>query len=371
MKFSLFLGSAGFNSGGPETYEKKLVQSLARTDSDNEYEIIGLNNRVESLIGVQQANFRYHTLKSKYRPVAMAVSLPIHLLRNKTNLLHATYIPPPISVSRYIYTLVCSTIFKHPEFYPLAIRLRLKALTELALKNASHILCISQSIADELLERYPLSKEQVSVVYLAADPIFKLQDKAHVQKTLTTQYQIDHPYFLVCGRWEKRKNIERILKAFHLYKKEHSSEIKLVFSGERKWQTQSADRLIGALGIDDDIVDLGKSPYSELPQLYAGAKALVFPSLWEGFGLPIVEAMSCGTPVITSNISSTAEVAADAALCVDPYSVEELAEAMYTITCDPGVANNLRQKGLSRASEFSWLTTAQQTKDVYQRLGNI
>jgi glycosyltransferase involved in cell wall biosynthesis len=165
-----------------------------------------------------------------------------------------------------------------------------------------------------------------------------------------------------------RKNILGTLEAFAQVKKESPSDLKLVLTGSKTWAAKEADELIAALGIQNDIIDLGKSPMEDLPVIYGGALGLVYASFWEGFGMPIVEAMACGTPVITSNLSSMPEIAGSAALLVDPYSVQDLAAAIHKITTDATLRARLTELGLQRANAFSWEKTAQQTLFAYKRM---
>ncbi|MDZ7784568.1 MAG: glycosyltransferase family 1 protein [Halioglobus sp.] len=179
------------------------------------------------------------------------------------------------------------------------------------------------------------------------------------------------PDFLFSGRWEPRKNILRIIQAFAQFRAESKLDMQLVFTGERTWAAEEADNLIRKHALENDVVDLGKSSMDGLPQLYSGAVALAYPSLWEGFGLPIVEAMASGTPVITSNNSSMREIGDNAALLVDPQSVEAIAEAMYSIASDAVLQEKLREKGLARAEQFTWRRTAERTLALYQAHFNL
>jgi glycosyltransferase involved in cell wall biosynthesis len=139
-------------------------------------------------------------------------------------------------------------------------------------------------------------------------------------------------------------------------------------TGSRTWAAREADAIIAREKLRQEIIDVGKSPFEELPMLYSGADALIYPSLWEGFGMPIVEAMASGAPVITSNLSSMPEVAGGAALLVDPYSTTEIAEAMSRIVGDAGLRASLRDKGLERAKFFTWERTARRTLAAYRQM---
>lgn len=371
MRIGLFLASAGSSSGGPERYEVELVRGLAARDTRNEYRLFCLFRGGPERIGVDAPNVRYEVLSPQVRVVSMLSSLPWKLWRRDLDVVHATFVPPPLTPRDYMFTLVCSSMFEHPEFYPPAIRARLLFLFGRAVRKAALILCISEHIRDYVRERFAIAEERLAVVYLGVNPAFRPIDDGECRRFLSDRYGIDQPYFLFSGRWEPRKNIARILEAFALYKRDSRSPLKMVFTGEHTWAAEEAEAVIAREGLGAEIIDLGKSPVDELPYLYAGAQALVYPSLWEGFGLPIVEAMAAGTPVITSNNSSMAEIGGDAALLVEPRSVEQIAEAMQRSVSDRRLRARLREKGLQRARRFSWERTAAETLAAYEQMAAV
>lgn len=370
MKIGMFLGSVGADSGGPERYETELVKHLADIDAHNEYEILTLFPKGPERL-VQQENFRARALKPSIRPVSMLTSLPREMRRAGADVWHATYVPPPFSPTPYMFTLVCSSMIEHPELFPPAIRLRLTTLTNRAIAKSDLIVCISEHIREVVRERYGVSEDRMAVTHLGASDAFSPLDKAESFDFVSKTYGIERPYFLFSGRWEERKNIVRIIKAFAKFRAESGIDMQLVFSGERTWAAEEADEAIRVNGLERDVLDLGKSPFSELPALYSGAVALAYPSLWEGFGLPIVEAMASGTPVITSNNSSMKEIGGDAALLVTPQSVDEIAEAMYKIASDPQLQARMRADGLERAAKFTWHNTAKQTLALYEQQRSV
>lgn len=371
MKIGMFLGSAGSSSGGPERYEVELVRNLAAIDHENEYELACLFADGPQRIGVDQDNFCYRVLQPRSRMVSMLTSLPWAMLRSDAQVWHATYVPPPFSPRGYIFTLVCSSMIEHPEFYPPLVRARLVALTRRAIAKADLIICISDHIRQVLKERFHVADERMVVCLLGVSEAFLPFDPAQSAAFVRARYGIEGPYFLFSGRWEPRKNIANIVRAFARFRAESPHDLKLVFTGERTWAAAQTDALIAQLGLSEHVLDLGKSPVAELPMLYAGATALVYPSLWEGFGLPIVEAMAAGLPVITSNNSSMAEIGSSAARLVDPRVVDEIAAAMVDIAGDAALRQTLRTRGLARARLFSWRNTALQTLDVYRRMEHI
>lgn len=369
MKIGLFLGSVGSNSGGPERYESELVKHLAQIDKKNEYQLLCLFKDGPRRL-VQQSNFKTERLGPSVRAVSMLTSLPYKMRRYDMDVWHATYLGPPFTSKDYIYSLVCSSMIEHPELYPPAVRYRLVTLTNRAIAKAGLILCISDHIRQVVRERYGVSEDRLAVSYLGVSETFQPMDAGLCQDFVRTTYGIDRPYFLFSGRWEPRKNIVRIIEAFAQFKNEIESDIQMVFTGERTWAAEEAEKIIQDNKLQNDVIDLGKSPVGELPQLYAGALALVYPSLWEGFGLPIVEGMAAGIPVITSNNSSMAEIGAEAALLVEPTSVESIAEAMHNIASDEALRVSMRTRGLERAKKFSWKKTAEETLALYEQFAN-
>ncbi|HTL89362.1 MAG TPA: glycosyltransferase family 1 protein [Leptolyngbya sp.] len=259
---------------------------------------------------------------------------------------------PIFTKCRYIITL--------HDFIPLRFPRLTSPLTQYynyyvphVLNQAEHILSDSESTAKDAIEFYKISPSKITVVPLA-------YDEQHFRfLNLPTKN-----YFLYVGRHDAYKNIVRSLAAFSQSSKEN--EFWIAGSPDPRF-TPTLIAQAAALGISDRVKFLSYVPYSELPTLINQAIALVFPSLWEGFGLPVLEAMACGTPVITSNLSSLPEVAGDAALLVNPYHENEIADAMKAIAIDPQLRAQLRRKGLDRVQHFSWQTTASQTAAILKQ----
>jgi glycosyltransferase involved in cell wall biosynthesis len=218
------------------------------------------------------------------------------------------------------------------------------------LKQAVHIICNSQATADDMIKYYGISANKITPILLAHDTQnFRFLD-------LPTQN-----YFIYVGRSDPYKNLGRILSALTQLPKDY--QLWIVGPYDERY-IPSLMAQAEELGIADQVKVLDYVPYADLPKLINQAIALLFPSLWEGFGFPVLEAMACGTPVVTSNLASMPEVAGDAALLVNPYSVEELASAMQRMVREEGVRSHLRQLGLARASQFSWKQTGSQTAEV-------
>jgi glycosyltransferase involved in cell wall biosynthesis len=347
-----------------------LVRNLVETAPEHEYHLYCLDRRAPDVIGLSSGKFVYHLLKPSARILSMLASLPLSVARSKPDVFHGVIVGPVFAPKGMVMTMGCSSLIRHPEFYPPLIRMRLRFLVHRALPKAVKVICPTEHVRNETIEEFKLSAERVSVVYPGVDcSMFRPLEASTVRATLEERYAIRYPYFLFSGRWEKRKNIIRTIEAFALFKRTTPCEHRLVLTGDSSWAANEVATAISRLGIQDAVVDLGKTPWRDLPYLYCGAEALVFASLWEGFGFPIVESMACGTPVITSNVSAMPETAGGAGLLVDPSSVEDIAGAMHRIAGDAELRRTLRTRGLERVPLFSWQNTARKMLGVYKEVG--
>ncbi|MBV6623519.1 MAG: glycosyltransferase family 4 protein [Rivularia sp. (in: Bacteria)] len=227
------------------------------------------------------------------------------------------------------------------------------------LRQAEHIICNSEATAKDIHDFYQVPASKITPILLA-------HDNQYFQPLANSKSKQNNPYFLYLGRQDPYKNLQRIISAFAALP--ISNEYQLWFAGSNdKRYTPLLKTQIKELGITERVKFLNYVSYSELPKIINQALALVFPSLWEGFGFPVLEAMACGTPVITSNISSLPEVAGDAAILVNPYNTDELTEAMRLIVTDEKLRNSLSSLGIERAKKFSWQKTGKATVEILSR----
>ncbi|KYC37436.1 mannosyltransferase [Scytonema hofmannii PCC 7110] len=232
------------------------------------------------------------------------------------------------------------------------------------LNQAQHIVCNSHSTAKDIAQFYSIPENKITPILLAHDAsrFCPVSLETNEQDSLTTKC----PYFLYLGRQDPYKNLLRLVSAFAAIP--NNKDYELWFAGPQdKRYTPSLQKLAEELDVINQIKFLNYVPYKDLPKIIGGAIALVFPSLWEGFGFPVLEAMACGTPAIASNISSLPEVAGDAAILIDPYNVKEIAEAMQAIATDSQLRQHLSSKGIHRANQFSWEKTGLATVEVLSR----
>lgn len=237
-------------------------------------------------------------------------------------------------------------------------------------KKADRIITISEASKQDIIKHLDIPEEKVKVVYGAADHRFRPLPKAIVQKILVQKYKIKKPYLLAVGAFSFHKNMSRIFKAFKSYLNQTRNDTltlvvvcKLISKEKRGWMEEIKD-----MGLERKVILTDFVADQDLPAIYTGAKVLLFPSLYEGFGLPILEAMCCGTPVITSNLSSMPEAGGKAAYYVNPKSIEEMTRAITIILNNNELQRMMIKKGFAQVKKFSWESSAKQTLQVYDEL---
>jgi glycosyltransferase involved in cell wall biosynthesis len=235
-------------------------------------------------------------------------------------------------------------------------------------RRASHVIAVSAATRDDLVRHYKIGAERISVVHHGVDPSFRPAASTRVA-AVRERYGLECPYFLFVGTLQPRKNYGRLLAAFGKFVDDDSAKHRLALVGATGWQSDRLDRVLGTLGrrARDRVRRLGFVPDSDLPPLLTGAAGLVFPSLHEGFGLPALEAMACGAPVVASNTSSFPEVVGEAGLLVDPLSVTAITQGLARLATDAVLRGELRHRGLARAASFTWERAGHQTLDVLRR----
>lgn len=219
-------------------------------------------------------------------------------------------------------------------------------------KKASRIITVSEFSKKDICENYGISPDLIDVAYNGANDAF-VPVNEDVKKEIRDKYSQGNPYFMFVGSLHPRKNLARLFTAFDIFKTKNENDIKLVIVGNKKWWTEPIKNAYDAMKHKDDVIFVGRLSAEDLHLVTASALASVYVSYFEGFGIPIVEAFKCDTPVITSNVTSMPEVAADAALLVDPFDVESIADAMEKIL-DENLRNTLIEKGRRRREDFSW-----------------
>jgi glycosyltransferase involved in cell wall biosynthesis len=256
------------------------------------------------------------------------------------------------------------TFFRMPERYPPARRLYFRTMTRLSARVADAIIVPSTTVRDDTAAVLSAPMKKLHVVYEAAAARYR-PIPADEAGSVARRYGIEGPYVLSVGSLEPGKNRARLIRAVR-DARDAGVDVTLAVAGQPAWRHEAEHDLADQVGIGDRVRWLGYVPPDDLPALYSGAAVFAFPSLYEGFGLPVLEAMACGTPVLTSDVSATAEVAGDAALLVNPRSVTAISEGLRRLLEDDALRAQLRARGLARAAEFSWRRAAEETYAVYR-----
>lgn len=300
----------------------------------------------------------------------MQFKLPQLIRRSQPDLCHFTNNTAPLNhVAPYIITIHDVSLFLHSQFHPRSRLIALRLLLPSVARRAGHVLAVSEFARRDIIKTLNLSPERVSVVHEAAAAHFHpLHDPA--QRTqLRSRYNLPETFILYVGTIEPRKNLHRLLKAMTIVWREHPA-YPLVLAGPAGWMMDGVlEKEIEATGATPNNVRfLGYVPEEDLPGLYSLATIFAFPSLYEGFGLPPLEAMSCGTPVLTSQQSAMSEVCGEAACLVDPYNEEAIADGLMTLLNNPAQQEIFVERGLERARHFSWQRAAQETAAIYEKV---
>lgn len=257
-------------------------------------------------------------------------------------------------------------------YYPRAHRpldrLYLDLSTRYNARNASRVIAVSQTTRDDLVRHYGIEPDKIAVVYSGCDEAMRpVKDEATIERA-KARYGIQGDYILYMGTLQPRKNLRRLLEAYAILKKQanRAETPCLVIAGRRGWLYDQIFQQVERLGLEAEVIFPGYVPQDDLPALLGGAHLFAFPSLYEGFGLPVLEAMACGTPVLCSNVSSLPEVAGNAALLINPLDVESMAEAMNRLLQDEGLRAQLVERGLRQVRRFSWDRCACETLAVLE-----
>jgi glycosyltransferase involved in cell wall biosynthesis len=295
------------------------------------------------------------------------VALPVRAAMDHLDVLHMTYIAPPVSMARLVVTVHDIAYALYPQMFSWRDRALLKSLVPLSLRRAAEITTVSESSRRDIARYYRISEERITVINNSVSPAFRrLPDRQPVEAA-KQRYGIRGQYVLAVGNLQPRKNLSRLIRAFASLRRAGAYEGRLVLVGRSRWRGSLIQQEIHALGLQSQVVCTGYVSEADVVALYNGADVFVYPSLYEGFGLPPLEAMACGCPVVTGDRSSLPEVVDTAGLMVDPTCVDELADAMLRLIRDGELRNTLIGRGQARAAHFTAERTARAMMALYQR----
>jgi len=358
--------------GGMQSYLRGLIGGLAEVDHHNEYVLyVAAWNR--EVFAPPAPNFRQVICPVPVAPLPARVAyeqavLPQLAHQERLDVFHApANVMPLLMPCPTVVTIHDVLVLRHPEATPAAFRHYWRVMLRLTAARAAHVITDSHASRADIIALLHCAPHKVQVIYPAPGLFERNPLEGQRPGDGSDDITALQPYILWVGKMYRHKNLPALLQAYALLQRETPSPHRLVLAGMDGWGAQEARHRIAALGLHDKVVLTGRVSDERLIALYQGADLFVFPSLYEGFGLPVVEAMSCGVPVITSNRGALAEVAADAALLVDPEDPQALSAAMRRVLADSGLRAELSAAGRRRSEAFSWQKTAQATLAVYQQ----
>ena len=370
MRIAIDAHSIGAKLGGNESYAANLIEALARIDTVNEYSLYVTTGEAFDRYRQSWPNFSVRLTRPHTPLIRIPLTLSAELRKNPVDVLHVQFTAPPFCPCPVVVS-VHDLSFEHlPHTFNRRSRTQLRLTVRHSVRRAARVLTLSEHTRKDVIETYRIDPERVDVIPIAASPRFgPVLDDKELQRVRHT-YGIESDYILCVGSIQPRKNLVRLVKAYALLRNKRPADKlpKLVFVGKRAWLYDETLRAIDEMGITESVILTGYVPETDLPALYSGALCFVYPSFFEGFGLPPLEAMQCGVPVIIGNRTSLPEVVGDAALAVDPFDVHAIAGAIEDLINKPVLRDELRVKGLARAHIFDWQETAQRTLKVYEQV---
>ena len=371
MKVAIDVRTINKPRSGVGHYVTNLIREFQKIDKENSYCLISNNGEFEAEFASRPNFENYRTWISNENHLVgdlwESFYLPGLLQRKGVSVFHgpAFMIPLRFSGFRTVVTIHDIVAFIKPETVPLKYALYMRFLIGLVVRKADRVITPSESTKQDLIDRLKVPEEKIEVVYEAVSDEFKPWSGPGRAEQVKRKFGIRDRYMLFVGNLEPRKNLVRLMRAFERARDRLGGAYQLVISGKKGWlykdilttyeQVNRGDVILTSYVSDKDLVDL-----------YRSADMFVFPTLYEGFGLPVLEAMGCGAPVITSSVSSIPEIAGDAAVLVDPLDIGQISEAMVEVAFSEALRANLREKGLRQAAGFTWTKTAERTLEIYR-----
>ena len=370
LRIAIDAHAVGTKLGGNESYASNLIESLAQIDSFNQYTIYITTNEARDRFHGRWPNFKVRATLPHTPVIRIPLTLSAELRKNPVDVLHVQFTAPPFCPCPTVVS-IHDLSFEHlPETFKRRSRMQLRLTVRNSARRAARILSLSEHSRRDIIDTYGISPERITAIPLAAASHFAPVDDSRELQRVRHIYRINGDYILSVGSIQPRKNLARLVKAYAFLRGEYSADKlpKLVLAGKCAWLYDETLRALDETGLREAVVLTGYVPQADLPALYSGALCFVYPSYFEGFGLPPLEAMKCGTPAIVGNRTSLPEVVGDAALTVDPFDVEAIAAAIRRLMSDSQLRQELRSKGQQRAGMFDWRETARKTLQVYKEV---
>jgi len=369
MRIAIDAHSVGSQLAGNETYAVNLIEALAAVDQSNQYTLYVTRQSAIDRFANRWPNFNVKRTVPHTPLVRIPVTLSAELRRNPVDVLHVQYTAPPLAPCPVVVT-IHDLSFEHlPETFNRRSRAQLRLTVRRTARKAAQILTLSEFSRRDIVDTYRIAPNRVSVTPAAAPSHFKpIEDETELRK-IREIYGIERDYILSVSSIQPRKNLIRLIEAYSCLRgsRPEGKLPQLVLVGKRGWLDNETFRAAQRHSANNDIAFTGYVAEKDLPALYSGATCFVYPSFFEGFGLPVLEAMQCGAPVIAGNRTSIPEVVGKAGLLFDPFDTNSLVQALTRMLDNSEYRAALRIQGLERAREFDWKQTARMTLQAYEK----
>ncbi len=355
------------NKPGFEHYISNLIQALSRIDHKNRYTLF-LDCELKREFPFSNENFKWRVLRFPHSFGWTQCRLPIDSIKFKPGIFFFTAHSVPFYRPYKSVVVIHDLIHLKDNTRPLWDRIRLKWLTREAIKNADHIIAISNFTKNQIQDFYNIKDNKISVVYHGNDERFKqINDIGKIDET-KYRYKIKGDYILYAGTLRPYKNVNRLIKAFCQIKKEKRINHKLVIVGGKGWGYQNTFNLADNLELSREVIFTGFIDREDMPFLMNGASLFVMPSLREGFGFPAIEAMACGTPVLSSNVACIPEILGKGGYLINPFKEDDIANGMVKILEDRAFQKKLIANGLEQVKQFTWEKSAKKVLNIFYDL---
>ncbi len=353
-----------YSQAGIGQYILHLVNGLAKVDTENEYLL--LQSRKDDTTILEQPNFRRISLWTPSHHRLERYALNVELVRLGLDVLHSPdFIPPHRPSCRSVITVHDLAFLLYPHFLTKESA-RYYGHIDQAVRWTDHIIAVSESTKRDTSQHLGVPEDKITVVYEAANPIFQPLDRDQAREQVRSRHGVDSRFILFVSTIEPRKNVPTLIRAMWQLQECYKEDVHLVLAGGRGWLFEDAFAIVEQLNMDSRVHFVGRVSSEDLLYLYNAAEMLAHPAFYEGFGLPPLEAMACGLPVVVSNVASLPEVVGDAGLLIDPHDVDELTVAMWRTLNDGELRQEMREKGLRQAEHFSWERAARETLAIYK-----
>jgi glycosyltransferase involved in cell wall biosynthesis len=360
--------SVGTGLAGVETYITNLIEALAASGEANRYTLYMSKGQAGDRFAGRWPHVSVRRTLPHAPLVRIPVTFPVELRRHPADLLHVQFTAPPFAPCPVVAT-IHDLSFEHlPETFKRRSWMQLRLTVRRTARTAAHIITSSEFSRRDLIETYNIAPERISVTHAAAAPHFRPAAADRVAD-VRRRYGIQGDYLLAVGSIQPRKNLVRLVRAYSdlRRRRSHDKLPQLVLVGKRAWLYGETLRAVEQSGVASNVIFTGYAPERDLPALYTGALCFVYPSYFEGFGLPPLEAMQCGAAVIAGDRTSLPEVVGDAGLLVNPFDEDAIGAAIASLIDDDELRARLGARGRERAALFNCTETARQTLQVYEQ----